>query len=90
LTATSADGCSTKWRVVAVVGAGAGLRSVAQSEAQKLDGVALESKPDVRVHRCGHADVRMAEELLDDDEFDALLQEESRRRVAEVVEPDRP
>ena len=30
----------------------------------------------------------VAEEFLDHDEFDALFQEEGRRRVAEVVEPD--
>ena len=40
------------------------------------------------VHGSGDADVGVAEEFLDHDEFDALLQEEGRGRVAEVVEPD--
>jgi hypothetical protein len=38
----------------------------------------------------GDADVGVAEEFLDDDEFDALLQEQGCRRVAEVVKPYRP
>lgn len=38
----------------------------------------------------GNADVGVAEEFLDDDEFNALLQEECRGRVVEVVKPDRP
>jgi hypothetical protein len=44
----------------------------------------------VGVERRGNADVGVAEELLDDDEFDALLQEQGRGRVAEVVKPNRP
>jgi hypothetical protein len=36
----------------------------------------------------GDADVGVAEEFLDDDELDALLQEEDGRQVTEVVEPD--
>jgi hypothetical protein len=47
--------------------------------AEEVDGLALESEADVGVHRRSHADVRMAQELLDDDEFDALLKEEGRR-----------
>jgi hypothetical protein len=48
----------------------------------------MESEPDVGVHRRGHPDVGMSQQLLDHDEFDALLQEERRCRVAEVVEAD--
>ena len=36
----------------------------------------------------GDADVGVTQQLLDHDEFHALLQEEGGRRVAEVVEPD--
>jgi hypothetical protein len=38
----------------------------------------------------GDADVGVAEEFLDDDEFDALFQEERRGRVPQVVESDCP
>lgn len=36
----------------------------------------------------GDADVRVPEELLDHDEFDALLQEKRRGGVPEVGKPD--
>lgn len=90
MTATSADGCRTKRWVVAVVGVAGGLRGVAQRATEEVDGVALEAEADLGVHRGGDADVGVAQQLLDDDEFDALLQEERRRRVSEVVEPDWP
>lgn len=73
-----ADGGCTKWWVVAVVEPGGDLRGVAQGAAKEVDGVALEAEPDMRVHGGGDADVRVAQELLDDDEVDALLQEECR------------
>jgi len=47
LTATSADGCCTKWWFVAVVGSGDGLAGVAEGVAEEVDGVALEAEPDV-------------------------------------------
>jgi hypothetical protein len=53
--------------------------------AQGVDGLALETEPHVGVDAGGDADVGVAEEFLDDDEFDALFQEQSRGRVAEVV-----
>jgi hypothetical protein len=73
---------------VAVVGSGDGLGGVAEGMAEELDGVALEAQSDVGVDGGGDADVGVAEEFLDDDEFDALLQEERRGRVTEVVESD--
>jgi len=88
LTATSADGCCTKWWFVAVVRLGEGLGGVAERVAEEVDGVALEAEPDMGVHRRGHSDVGMAEEFLDHDEFDALLQEQRCRRVPEIVKPD--
>jgi hypothetical protein len=50
--------------------------------------LALEAEPDVGVDACGDADMGVAEEFLDDDEVYALLQEQSRGRVAQVVEPN--
>jgi len=41
-----------------------------------VDGLALEAESDVGVDGGGDADVGVAEEFLDHDEFDALLQEE--------------
>lgn len=38
----------------------------------------------------GDSDVGVAEEFLDDDEIDALLEEEGGGRVSEVVEADGP
>lgn len=46
------------------------------------------AEPDVGVDACGDADMGVAEEFLDDDEVDALLQEQSCGRMAQVVEPD--
>nr|BFD89063.1 hypothetical protein KitaXyl93_04230 [Kitasatospora sp. Xyl93] len=42
------------------------------------------------VHGGGDADVGVAEEFLDHDDFDALLQEKRRGRVGEVVKSDLP
>ncbi|GAA3060762.1 hypothetical protein GCM10020254_00700 [Streptomyces goshikiensis] len=44
--------------------------------AEEVDGVALEAESDVGVDGCGDADVGVAEEFFDHDEFDALLKEE--------------
>jgi hypothetical protein len=88
LTVTSADGCCTKRWVVAVVGIGGGLGGLAEGAAEEVDGVALEAEADVCVDGGGDADVGVPEEFLDDDEFDALLQEEGRGRVPEVVKAD--
>jgi hypothetical protein len=88
LTATSADGnCAERWVVVAVGLAGA-LGGVAEGMAEEVDGVSLEAESDVGVDGGGDADVGVAEEFLDDDEFDALFQEEGGRRVAEIMEAD--
>jgi hypothetical protein len=82
------DGCCTKWWFVAVVGSVGGLGGVAEGVAEEVDGVALEAESDVGVHRRGDPDVGMAQQFLDDDEFDPLFQEEGGGRVPEVVEAD--
>lgn len=46
LTATSADGCRTKWRIVAVAGLRTVLRRVAEGTAEGVDGFAPEAEPD--------------------------------------------
>jgi len=74
--------------LVAVVGPVGGLGGGAEGVAKEVYGVALEAESDVGVDSGGDADVGVAEEFLDDDEFDALFQEEGRRRVPEVVEAD--
>jgi hypothetical protein len=66
------------------------LVEVAEGVSEEVDGLALESEADVCVDRRSDADVGVAQEFLDDDEFGALLQEQRRGRVAEVVKPDRP
>jgi len=48
----------------------------------------LEAESDVGIDGGGDADVGVAEEFLDDDEFDALFQEEGGGGVSEVVEAD--
>jgi hypothetical protein len=53
---------------------------VAQGVAEEVDGVVLEAEPDVGVDGRGDADVGVSEKLLDDDEFDALLQEQGCRQ----------
>ena len=86
MTATSADGDrAERWFVV---GLASDLEGVAEGVAEEVDGVALEAEPDVGVDGGGDADVGVAQQLLDHDEFHSLLQEQGRRRVAEVVEPD--
>jgi len=83
LTATSADdGCGG--RVVGCVAARG------EGGAESVDGLALEAESDVGVDAGGDADVGVAEEFLDDDEVDALLQEQCGGGVSEVVEADRP
>ena len=78
MTATSVAGCCTKWWFVAVVGLLDGLGRASEGVAEEVDGVALEAEPDMGIHRRGHPDVGVAQQLLDHDEFDALLQEERR------------
>ena len=53
--------------------------------AEEVDGVSLEAESDVGVDGSGDADAGVAQQLLDDDEFHSLFQEEGGRRVAEVV-----
>ncbi|KLJ03394.1 hypothetical protein WQ59_09695 [Streptomyces sp. KE1] len=80
-TATSADdGCGG--RIVGVVVGGA------EGAAQSIDGLALEAESDVGVDAGSDADVGVAQEFLDHDEFDSLLQGQGGGRVAEVVEAD--
>ncbi|GLW12299.1 hypothetical protein Misp01_74270 [Microtetraspora sp. NBRC 13810] len=75
MTATSAD---DGWEVGAVA-------ARAESFAEAVDGLALEAESDVGVDAGRHADVSVAEQLLDHDEVDALLQEEGGGRVPEVM-----
>jgi hypothetical protein len=86
LTATSADEGGAGWRFVAVGACRLGVLRAAECGAEGVDGVALKAEPYVGVDGGGDADVGVAEEFLDHDEFDALLQEEGGRRVPEIVE----
>ncbi len=61
---------------------------VVKGAAEEVDGVALEAESDVGVDGGGDADVGVAEEFLDHDEFDSLFQEQGRGRVPEVVKSD--
>lgn len=88
LTATSADGCCTKWRIVAVVGLCGVVCGPAKGVAEGVDGLALEASSDVGVHRGRDADVGVAEKFLDDDEFDAVLQKQGRCRMPKIMEAD--
>lgn len=78
--------------VIVVIGLDGALGEVAECAAEEVDGVALEAEAeaDVGVHRGSDADVGVAQQLLDGDEFDALLQEQRRSRVPQAVEADRP
>lgn len=90
MTATSADGGSAQWRVVAVVAGRLVVGRAVNGGAEGVDGVSLEAESDVGVDAGGDADVGVAEEFLDDDEVDTLLQKQGRGRVSEVVEADAP
>lgn len=74
MTATSADGEGAGHWVVTVVGLAGGHGAVVEGAAEEVDGVALE--PESEVDGDGDADVGVAEEFFDHDEFDALLQEQ--------------
>ncbi|MEV8569826.1 hypothetical protein AB0436_30465 [Streptomyces sp. NPDC051322] len=76
MTATSADGGPGEGWFVAVVRLAGDLAGAAEGVAEEVDGVASEAESDVGVDGGGDADVGVAEEFLDDDEFDALFQEE--------------
>ncbi len=54
----------------------------AEGVAQGVDGLMLEAESDVGVDAGGDADVGVAEEFLDHDEVDALLQEQGGGGVA--------
>lgn len=64
------------------------MSGVVEGAAEEVDGIALEAESDVGVDGGGDAYVGVAEEFLDDDEFDALFQEEGGGGVPEVVEAD--
>lgn len=66
-------GC-TEWGFVGVAG---GFLGALKGAAEEVDGVPLKSESDVSVDGGGDADVGVAEEFFDHDEFDTLLQEES-------------
>ncbi|WP_371523125.1 hypothetical protein [Kitasatospora sp. NBC_01300] len=88
MTATSADECCTRRRVIAVIRPTGRLCGIAEGAAEEVDGVGLEAETDVGVDGGGDIDVGGAEDFVDDEEFDALIQEEDRGRVMEVVESD--
>ena len=67
--ATSVDGCCTRRWVVAVVRLRSGVGALAECVSEEVDGLALEAETDMGVHSCGHADVGVAQEFLDDDEI---------------------
>ena len=78
MTATSADGrCAERWFVA--------FPGVAEGASEEVDSVALKTEPDVGVNGGGDADVGVAEEFLDHDEFHSLFQEEGGGGVSEVV-----
>lgn len=82
MTATSADEGGTGWRFVAVGACRLGVLRAVECGAEGVDGVALETESDVGVDGGGDADVGVAEEFLDHDEFDALFQEPGSRACA--------
>ena len=88
MTATSADCGSAQRRVAVVVGGRLVVDGTIKGGAEGVDCVALEAESDVGVDGGGDADVGVAEEFLDDDEFDALFQEQGGGGVSEVVEAD--
>jgi len=88
LTATSADKRVAGWRFVAVGACRHGGLRATERGAEDIDGVALEAEPDVGIDGGCDADVGVAEEFLDHDEFHALLQEQCGGRMAEVVKAD--
>lgn len=90
MTATSVDGGSVQRRVAAVVAGRLVVGRTVKRGAEGVDGVALETEPYVGVDGGGDADVGVAEEFLDHDEFDSLLQEQRRGRMAEVMKSDAP
>ncbi len=61
---------------------------VYKRQVQGVDGLALETEPHVGVDAGCDADVGVAQQLLDDDEVDALFQEQGRGRMPQVVEAD--
>ena len=73
MTARSADGGSREGWFVAAVGTAGDIRRVAEGGAGSVDGVALEPDSDVGVDGGGDANVGVAEEFFDHDEFDALF-----------------
>ncbi|GGT26490.1 hypothetical protein GCM10010222_80370 [Streptomyces tanashiensis] len=88
MTATSADAGGATWRFVAVGACGLGAFRAVERGAEGVDGVSLEAESDVGVDGGGDADVGVAEEFFDDDEFDALFQEQGGGGAAEAVEAD--
>ncbi len=72
VTATTANGCHGRWVFGAFVGRAEGV-------AEGVDGLALQAEAYVGVD----ADVGVAEEFLDHDEFDALFQEQGGGGVPE-------
>ena len=62
------------------------MSGVVEGAAEGVDGVSLEAEAEADVGV--DANVGVAEEFLDHDEFDALLQEQGGGGVAEVVEAD--
>lgn len=88
MTATSADRSVPGSWIVAVVAGRIASSGAVERGAEGVDGVALEAESDVGVNGGGDADVGVAEEFFDHDEFDPLFQEQGCGRVPEVVEAD--
>lgn len=66
MTATSADDCCGEWVDRVFVG-------LAEEDVERVYGLALEAESDVGVDAGGDADVGVADDFLDHDEFDALF-----------------
>jgi hypothetical protein len=86
VTATSADDDPRSGRAVLVAGVGGSLVSRGgEGLAEGGDGLVLQPEANVGVDLGRDGNVGVAKKLLDHDEVDALLQEQSRAGVAEVM-----
>lgn len=84
----SADEGWAAWRFVGVGVCRLVVLQAGERIARGVDGVSLEAESGVGVGGGDGAAVCVAEEFLDHDEFDFLLQEQGRWRVSEDVKAD--
>ncbi|MEU0570440.1 hypothetical protein ABZ297_34325 [Nonomuraea sp. NPDC005983] len=75
MTATSADEGGAGWRFFAVGPGTLSVRQAFEGGVEGVDGLTLEVESDMGVDG-GDADVGVAEDFFDDDEFASLLQEQ--------------